>query len=74
MKAKHVFVRCDLCSPRRPGLLWLGGNDWVECPQCKEGKLELVEERVEPRGKMFVAGDTRGIVLRHPEHARRFPE
>lgn len=26
---------CDLCSKSsRKGLLWLGGGDWVECPDC----------------------------------------
>lgn len=71
---KRLFVRCDLCSPRRPGLIWLGGTDWVECPQCAQtpGKIEIVEEEVKPRGKLFLPGDTKGLVLRHPLHAKHF--
>jgi hypothetical protein len=72
VKAQRVTIRCDLCSPRRPGLIWLGGADWVECPQCVDGKVEAVETKVEPRGRVFIAGDTRGATLHHPLQARRF--
>lgn len=28
-------TRCQTCEEStRPGLLWLGGNDWLKCPDC----------------------------------------
>lgn len=31
---KHE-ARCTVCvGSTRPGLLWLGGSDWLECPDC----------------------------------------
>jgi hypothetical protein len=72
-RARKLFIRCDLCSPRKPGWLWLRGTTWVACPQCdKTGRVEIVEELVKPRGKVFIPGDTRGATLHHPMHARRF--
>lgn len=65
-------IKCDVCSPRKPGFLWMGGNDWVECPQCVGGLVELVEQHIKPRGRGFIAGNTRGFTLHHPAHARRF--
>jgi hypothetical protein len=67
-----ISIACDVCSVRKPGFLWLGGNDWVECPQCVNGWVEAVEQAIKPRGKAFIAGDTRGFTLHHPEHERRF--
>lgn len=74
MKARHLFIRCDTCAPStRPGLLWLGGGDWVECPRgCVNGRIELVEEQVKPRGQGFIVGSTKGFTLPAPAYSRRF--
>lgn len=70
---QRIVTRCDLCAPStRPGLLWLGGGDWVECPQCVGGKLEIIQQDVQPVGRIFIPGSTRGATLHHPEHRRRF--
>lgn len=73
MSYQRLFIRCDLCSPRKRGYLWLGGGDWVECPQCNAtGKVEVIEEHVTPRGKVFISGETGGATIADPRHARRF--
>lgn len=52
-------LRCPTCRhSTRPGLLWLGGKDWVECPDC-EGTTWFVmyEERIQPPpSRVFLAG------------------
>ena len=41
---------CGLCaSSHRPGLLWIGGSDYLECPDCNgTTKIEAVAERFTP--------------------------
>ncbi len=60
-------LRCPTCArSTRPGLLWLGGGDWVECPDC-EGTTVFVmhEERVPPPpSRVFLPGVKRGRVNR----------
>lgn len=68
----RYYIPCDICSPVKPGYLWLRGNDWVECPQCVLGQIEVVEQKVEPKGKVFIPGYTNGATIFHPEHSRRF--
>ena len=43
-------TRCPTCAgSTRMGLLWLGGDDWLECPDCNAiGAVEVVEERFAP--------------------------
>lgn len=28
---------CIACSDSklRPGMIWIGGNNWIQCPECK---------------------------------------
>lgn len=34
-RSVRLLTPCPDCKPStRPGLLWMGGNDWVECPTC----------------------------------------
>lgn len=69
---KHS-IKCDFCGPQRPGYLWLGRDDWLKCPQCAAtGELEVVQQLIQPRGKVFLPGDTKGFTLHHPEHDKRF--
>lgn len=42
------FLVCDVCMGRRK--LWLGGGDYLECPQCDAtGKVEMVAEVIKAR-------------------------
>jgi len=43
-------MRCDLCAGgTKPGYLWLGGSDYVECPQCAgDRQMDIVEQIVTP--------------------------
>jgi hypothetical protein len=73
MPSRRLSLRCDTCAQSpRPGLLPLG-RDWLECPRgCVEGRIEMIEEQVQPKGRVFIPGDTRGATIFHPEHAKRF--
>jgi hypothetical protein len=44
-------AQCPTCvQSTRKGLLWLGGDDWLECPDCAEsGKVEIIAERFAPK-------------------------
>lgn len=48
-RSEKLLVRCPDCArSTRPGLLWLGGSDWVECPTCdpkKPGLMPIVMTR-----------------------------
>jgi hypothetical protein len=43
-------VQCQTCiGSTRQGLLWLSGDDWLECPDCQaSGLVEVIEERFAP--------------------------
>ncbi len=51
-----VEAQCGLCETR--GRLWLGGRDYLECPDCLgTGKVLIVEERYTPKERtVFVPG------------------
>jgi DNA-directed RNA polymerase subunit RPC12/RpoP len=35
IKTEKIEVRCPTCRDSlRPGLLWLGGKDYLTCPDC----------------------------------------
>ena len=45
---QRTRVRCPLClAALRPGLLWLGGRDYLTCPDCDGTQwVTLYEQRV----------------------------
>lgn len=56
-----IELDCDFCrytiGPHGRdgrGLLWLGGNDYVECPQCQGKKLFPMFEEVKTPPKIFL--------------------
>lgn len=44
-------IPCPVCVQSTVnGRIWLGGTDWLECPQCDgSGKIERITERVQAR-------------------------
>lgn len=61
-------ARCPTCAgSTRKGLLWLGGDDWVECPDCQEtGAVEIIAERFTPRERtVSLAGIGTFVERRH---------
>jgi hypothetical protein len=40
------WKKCVACSDSklRPGMMWIGGNNWIECPECK-GKAVVPKYR-----------------------------
>jgi hypothetical protein len=55
-----ITTRCPTClhTKKAPGLLWLGGNDYVECPDCEghPGTFIMYEERIVPKTIVLVQG------------------
>jgi len=58
-KGQRIESRCPTCRDAvKPGLLWIGGKDYVECPDCggpsggHPGVFVMYEETVIP-GKSF---------------------
>ena len=46
---------CDLCNAK--GLIWLGGKDYLECPQCNgTKKFVMFENRITPARHILVPG------------------
>lgn len=47
---RRIVVPCQRCAPSlKPGHLWLGGRDYVECPDCEgAGLFKFYEERTAP--------------------------
>lgn len=74
MKEQRLRLRCDFCaSSGKPGHLWLGGKDYIECPQClgaggQIGVLELVEQFIQP-GKVFIPAQRIFSVQGRPNEA-----
>jgi hypothetical protein len=57
-KERRLLLSCDLCrGSSKPGFLWLGGSDYVECPQCFASRTVEVVERLVVPGKTFVVGN-----------------
>jgi hypothetical protein len=55
--AKHV-VTCQLCQGRKR--FWLGGRDYLECPDCgATGMIVIFEEVKKPPTRVFLVA-TRG--------------
>ena len=50
------FVACDVCNGRAK--LWLGGDDYVECPDClATGKVEVRQYKVRKKERtIFIPG------------------
>jgi len=56
-RERHQWVRCPTCQGSiEPGKLWIGGGDYVDCPDCvgTPGRVELVETLVEPGKSVFM--------------------
>ena len=49
-----TMLPCDMCGAR--GKLWLGGRDYLECPQCEGAKkIPVIEEQFKPvEKKIFI--------------------
>lgn len=47
---------CDICAKStEPGQLWLGGGDWVTCPQCNgSGKIDGTLTQIMPTRKIIL--------------------
>lgn len=61
VKETHVRRSCRTCNGgRHRGLLWLGGRDYVECPDCNgTGIFELVERLDVPTRHSIIIPDRR---------------
>lgn len=59
-KTRRFVALCDLCSKQKPGWLWMGGNDYVRCPQCEDGLIKGRETQVDQTRRIFLP---RGVVL-----------
>lgn len=64
-------VPCVTCAKStRPGLLWLGGGDWLECPDCDGTReIEVIEERFNPTERTISIG---GLTMQVPKHHPTF--
>lgn len=57
-----INERCFLCRESlKPGYLWIGGKDYLECPDCNgTARFLMIEERIQPPPtRVFLAGLTR---------------
>lgn len=53
VRAEHRRVPCPDCQRR--GVLWLGGKDYADCPNCEgKGWFHMVTEEVLPQGTIFL--------------------
>lgn len=53
--SRKIVQPCDFCSKAKPGWLWLGGADYVECPDCEAtGKVECIEYRVKYKEQLLI--------------------
>ena len=62
---------CPTCrQSSRRGLLWLGGGDWLECPDCDgSGLFTCHEQRVAPVNRTISVG---GLTMQVPKHHPAF--
>jgi NAD-dependent SIR2 family protein deacetylase len=68
-KGQRIESRCPTCRDAvKPGLLWLGGKDYVECPDCggpsggHPGVFILYEQTIMP-GKSFAVNGLKEKVV-----------
>ena len=53
----QLHLTCDFCRrSEKPGYLWLGGKDYVECPQCDGDQRMTILEQVVLPGRIFAVG------------------
>lgn len=53
-------IQCGLCSGRKK--LWLGGGDYVECPDClASGRIEMHEYKVRKAERTIFVPGMRGF-------------
>lgn len=54
----RIKTPCLTCSgSTRKGMIWLGGTDWLECPNCIDGVMEVHESRFTPKERtVFIPG------------------
>lgn len=65
MPYTKLTKRCDVCQGKRQ--LWLGGTDWLECPQCEAtGTVEMVQEVVQAKvQERYIPSFAGGYIKRH---------
>jgi DNA-directed RNA polymerase subunit RPC12/RpoP len=56
VKKQDFSWRCATCAKStEPGWLWLGGTDYVQCPNCDKGIAAAgVQTSIEPTRKIFL--------------------
>lgn len=66
-----IKAPCPTCEGAvRPGLLWLGGEDYLVCPSCDgTQRIEIIEERFTPAERTISVG---GRTMQVPRHHRTF--
>ena len=63
-----IEQRCELCAASsRKGLLWLGGGDWLECPDCGgTGTAQFYADIFNPKERtVSIAGIGSHVERRH---------
>lgn len=54
---KELRVRCATCNGQKR--LWLGGKDYLDCPDCgAKGWTPVIEERVAAPPQLFIVHRT----------------
>lgn len=72
-----VEAQCTLCAnSTRKGLLWLGGGDWLECPDCNGTGIEKgYAELYHPKERtVSIAGVGTYVERRHHPSIRHLAE
>lgn len=55
VKRADFAWRCATCArSTEPGWLWLGGGDWVKCPNCDKGFITGVQTQITPTRQIFL--------------------
>jgi NAD-dependent SIR2 family protein deacetylase len=68
-KGQRIESRCPTCRDAvKPGLLWIGGKDYVECPDCggpsggHPGVFRMWEKIITPP-KSFAVDGLKGPII-----------